>query len=83
MMEGEGVLGVESHAPTILPPRNGPGIHCTGGWMGSWTVLEKLSPPGIRSPDHPARSELLYRLSYTGSRGYCNDYKYLKYRFGN
>jgi hypothetical protein len=48
-----------------------------------WTVVEKLSSAGIRSPDRPARSELLYRLSYPGSQSYCNDYKYLKYRFGN
>ena len=31
-------------------------------WMGS----ENLSPSGIRSPDRPARSESLYRLSYPG-----------------
>ena len=28
----------------------------------------KSRPTGIRSPDRPARSELLYRLSYTGPR---------------
>ena len=35
-----------------------PGPVCTGA--------ENLSPTGIRSPDCPARSELLYRLSYPG-----------------
>jgi hypothetical protein len=78
----EGLDG-ESHAPTILAPRKGPGIHYTVGWMCSWTVAEKLSPPGTLSSDQPARSELLYRLSYPGLQSYCNDYKYLKYRLGN
>jgi len=29
-----------------------------------WTSVENLSPTGIRSPDRPARSQTLYRLSY-------------------
>jgi len=29
-----------------------------------WTVAENLAPTGIRSPDRPARSQSLYRLSY-------------------
>ena len=29
---------------------------------------ENLAPTGIRSPDRPARSESLYRLSYPGLR---------------
>jgi hypothetical protein len=38
-------------------------------WIGAgwstrlvWTGAENLAPNGIRSPDHPARSESLYRL---------------------
>jgi hypothetical protein len=31
-----------------------------------WTGAENLAPTGIRSPDRPARSESLYRLSYRG-----------------
>jgi len=31
-----------------------------------WTAAENLAPTGIRSPDRPARSESLYRLSYPG-----------------
>ena len=32
-----------------------------------WTGAENLAPPtGIRSPDRPAPSESLYRLSYPG-----------------
>ena len=39
------------------------------GWAPGpvWTGAESLVPTGIRSPDRPARSELLYRLSYPGS----------------
>ena len=38
------------------------------GWAPGtvWTGEENLAPTGIRSPDRPARSELLYRLSYPG-----------------
>jgi len=34
------------------------------GWVRGpvWTGAEKLAPTGIQSPDHPASSELLYRL---------------------
>ena len=31
-----------------------------------WTGAENLAPTGIRSPDHVARGESLYRLSYPG-----------------
>ena len=31
-----------------------------------WTGAENLAPTGFRSPDRPARSESLYRLSYPG-----------------
>jgi hypothetical protein len=33
-----------------------------------WTGKENLAPAGIQSPDRPARSESLYRLSYPGPR---------------
>ena len=38
------------------------------GWAPGpvWTDAENLAPTGIRSPDRPARSESLYRLSYQG-----------------
>jgi hypothetical protein len=48
-------------------PRESPGTHCTGGWVGPmafWMGEENLASTGIRSPDGPARSESLYRLSY-------------------
>ena len=36
------------------------------GWAPGpvWTCAEDLAPIGIRSPDRPARSQSLYRLSY-------------------
>jgi hypothetical protein len=38
------------------------------GWASGqvWTDAENLAPTGIRSPDRPSSSELLYRLSYPG-----------------
>ena len=38
------------------------------GWVPGpvWTDAEYLVQTGIRSPDRPARSESLYRLSYPG-----------------
>ena len=64
-LDGGGWL---NHAPVALPARI-TGIRCTGGWVGSRAGLdgaENLAPTGIRSPDRPACSELLYRLSYPG-----------------
>jgi hypothetical protein len=31
-----------------------------------WTCAKNLAPTGIQSPDRPARSQSLYRLSYPG-----------------
>ena len=60
---------VTSTPPAALPPGKRPGTHCIGGWVGPgpvWTGAENLTRTGIRSPDRPARSEPLYRLSYRG-----------------
>jgi hypothetical protein len=60
---------VVNATPWTLYPRERLGTHCIGSWVrpGSvWTGAEYLAPIGIRSPDCPARSELLYRLSYPG-----------------
>jgi hypothetical protein len=56
--------------PGRLYPRMRPGTHCIEGWVGPGAGLDrcgKFRPTGIRSPDLPARSESLYRLSYPGS----------------
>ena len=63
-------VGGQCHALAALPPGRRPSIHCIGGWVGLRAGLEgcgKSRPPGIWSPDCPARSELLYRLHYPGS----------------
>ena len=62
---------VVNATPQPAYPRQRPGTHCIGGWVGPRVGLDvcgKFRPPpaGIRSPDRPARSELLYRLSSSG-----------------
>ena len=49
-------------------PRERPDTHCIGGWVGPRVGLDGCgkSRSEIRPPDRPARSELLYRLSYPG-----------------
>ena len=64
-------VGGQRHAPAALPPGERPGTHCIEGWVDPRAGLDgcgKSQPPptGIRSPDRPARSELLYGLSYRG-----------------
>ena len=45
----EGVRG-QRHAPTALYPRERPGTHCTGGWVGPRAGLVRCvksrPPPG-------------------------------------
>jgi len=56
--------------PRPLYPRQNPvPIVQKAGWASVpvWTGAENIAPTGIRSPDHLARSELLYRLRYPGS----------------
>jgi hypothetical protein len=55
------------NVPVALSPGKRPGTHCIGGWVAPGPVstdAENLAPTGIRSPDRPARSQSLYRLSY-------------------
>ena len=62
-------VGGQRHAPTALPQEKDPVLIVLGtGWApGSvWAGAENLATTGIRSPDRPARSESLYRLSYPG-----------------
>ena len=61
----------QRHAPAALCPRERPGTHCTGGWMGLRAGLDwcgKSLPTGIRFPDLPPRRQSLYRLRYPA---YC------------
>ena len=55
----KGVRG-QRHAPAAPYPRERPGTHCTGGWVGLKAGLDwcrKSRPTGIRSPDRPAHRQ--------------------------
>ena len=62
-------FGGQRH-PSAALPRESPGtIVLETGWASGsfWTGAENLTTPtGIRHPNRPACSELLYRLSYPG-----------------
>jgi len=57
------------HSGRFSPGKDPVPIVQGAGWapVPIWTGAENLSPTGIRSPDSPAHSESLYRLSYRGS----------------
>ena len=59
-------VGGQRHAPAALPPGKTryPLYRRLGGPV--WTGAENLISTGIRSPDRPACSESLYRLSHPG-----------------
>ena len=62
-------VGGQRHSPAALPPEKTlyPLYRRLDGPQGRSGRMRKISPPtGIRSPDRPARSESLYRLSYPG-----------------
>jgi len=52
--------------PPFTPGKDPVPIVQEAGWAPGpvWTGAENLAPTGIRSPDRPARSQSLYRLSY-------------------
>ena len=65
------------HTPAALYPQENPVpiVHDPGWASGSvWTGAENLTPTGILSPDRPARSQPLYRLSY---RAHMRRYRFL------
>ena len=55
--------------PLFTPRKDPVPIVQEAGWAPVlvWTGAENLALTGIRSPDRPARSQSLYRLSYRGS----------------
>ena len=57
--------------PFFTPGKDPVPIVQEAGWAPgpAWTGAESLAPTGIRSPDRPASSQSLYRLSY---RAYSN-----------
>jgi hypothetical protein len=60
-------MGGQRHAPAVKIRERDP-VHIIQGvvWVQGpvWTGAENLAFTRIRSPDRPARSEPLYRLSY-------------------
>ena len=65
--------GWSTPRPGRFTPRKDPGpIVQEAGWAPGpfWMGAENLASTGIRSPDRPARSESLYRLSYPGPQGF-------------
>ena len=56
----------QQHAPAALYPRERPGTHFTGGWVGPRAGLDgrEISPHRDSIPDRQACCQLLYRLSY-------------------
>ena len=59
----------QRRAPAALYPRERPGTHRIGGWVGLRAGLEgyrTYGPTGVRSPDRPACSNPLYRLRCPG-----------------
>jgi hypothetical protein len=63
-------VGGQHHAPAAFTPGKDPvPIVQEAGWASEsvWIGAENLTPTRIRSPDCPAISESLYRLSHPGS----------------
>jgi hypothetical protein len=63
----------ERSAPRLgrfTPGKNPVPIVQEAGWAPGpvWTCAKNLAPTGIRSPNRPALSQSLYRLSYPGPR---------------
>jgi hypothetical protein len=60
----------QRHALAALYPRERPGTHCTGGWVGpsaglDWCGKSRLHRDSIPGPSSPV-AQSLYRLSYPG-----------------
>jgi hypothetical protein len=58
-------MNVHGHAPAALLPGKKPDAWAPGP---VWTVADKVTRTGIRSPDRPTRTESLYPLRYPGPR---------------
>jgi len=67
----------QQHAPAALYPRERPGTHCTGGWVGprvGLDVRKYLVPTGIRSRTFQPVAQSLYQLSYPAHNIYIYTY---------
>jgi hypothetical protein len=57
----------QRHAPAAFYPRERPGTHCTGGWVGPRAGLDrcgKYRPHRDSIPGPFSRSQSLYRMNY-------------------
>ena len=71
-------VGGHLHAPAVFTPEKDPApIVQEAGWVSEpvWKEAENFAFTRIRTPDCPARSESLYRLSYRGPQIYTNQNK--------
>ena len=71
----EGVRG-QRHDPAAVYPREKPGTHGTGGWVGPRAGLDRYGKSRRHRdsiPDFPAGSQSLYRLSYRAHK-FCTVY---------
>ena len=68
-----GVGGSAPHPDRSTPGKDPVPIVQEAGWAPGpvCTVADNLVPTGIRSPDRPAHSESLYRLSLPGRQLCC------------
>jgi hypothetical protein len=70
--------------PRFTPRERTPGTHCTGSWVGPRAGLDAeargkiLCPCRGSNPDRPARSQMLYYLSYRGSQLMNNELEMLR-----
>ena len=65
MMHGQPSIKVRKLIVEIIGVHHLEKLQEAGGAPGPvWTGAENIAPTGIRSPDRPARSQSLYRLSY-------------------
>ena len=71
------------HPGSFTPGKDPVPIVQEAGWApwSIWMDAENLATTGFRSPDRPARSESLYRLSYPGPRTTCFYIKYPYFPF--
>jgi hypothetical protein len=70
----QGGEGSASRSGRFYPEKYPVPIVQEAGWVPGpvWTVAENLAPTAIRTPDLPARSQSLYRLSYLAHNIYTN-----------
>ena len=61
----------QQHAQAALYPRERPGTHCTGGWVGPRAGLDSCGKSRPHRDSIPARSQSLYRLSYRAHKAFC------------